>query len=75
MLTTTIRIMNAFIIGKIDEVMAVIIFDSAGTRPKSLTILKARISRTSHPGMFRAGPPRSTIDITTMTRSSMFHPF
>ncbi len=75
MLKTMTRIMNAFIMGKSDEVIAVIIFVSAGTRPKSLTILKARINRTSHPGIFRAGPPRSTIDITTMTRSSMLHPF
>ena len=67
--------MKAFIMGKSDEVMAVIIFVSAGTRPKSRTILKARINRTSHGGMFIAGPPRSMMDMITMTRSRIFQPF
>ncbi len=74
MLKTMTRMMKAFIMGKSDVVMAVIIFVSSGTRPKSRTILKARISRTSHSGM-SSGPPRSTRDIATMTKSRIFHPF
>ena len=73
MLKTMTRMMKAFIMGKSDDVMAVIIFVSSGTRPNSRTILKARINRTSHSGM--SSGPRSTSDIATMTRSRIFHPF
>ncbi len=68
-----IRIIKAFIIGKSDVVIAVIIFVSSGTRPNSRTILKARINRTSHSGMLSG--PRSMRDIATITRSRIFHPF
>ncbi len=71
---TTMRMMKAFIMGKSDVVIAVIIFVNAGTRPKTRTILMARMSRTSHEGMLSVGPPRSMMDITTMTRSRIFHP-
>jgi hypothetical protein len=71
---TTMRMMKAFIMGKSDVVMAVIIFVKAGTRPKTRTILTARMSRTSHEGMLSAGPPRSMMDMITMMRSRIFHP-
>ncbi len=50
MLRTMMRMMNAFIIGKRDAVMAENILVSSFTRPKSLTIRRARSSRISQFG-------------------------
>ena len=70
--STMINITNAFIIGKRDAVMAENIFVSSCTRPKSRTILKARISRTIQFGISKG--PKSTNDITTTNRSSQLQP-
>ena len=72
MLKTMIKITKAFIIGKREAVMAENIFVSSCTRPKSRTILKARISRTNQSGI--SNGPKSTNDITTTKRSSQFQP-
>ncbi len=67
-----IKITKAFIIGKREAVMAENIFVSSCTRPKSRTILKARISRTNQSG--KSNGPKSTNDIMTTDRSNQFQP-
>ena len=72
MLRTIPRMTKAFIIGNSDAVMAEIILVSSFTLPKSRTTLNARISRTSHSGLLKG--PKSNSDMSTMKRSSQFHP-
>jgi hypothetical protein len=71
-LSTMMRMTNAFIMGKSEAVIAENIFVSSCTRPNSLTIRKALINRTSQSGILKG--PKSKKDMSTTNKSSQLHP-